>query len=38
MRQAVLAAAGHMDDEDIRIGGGDEGEAKDAPKGGKAHG
>ncbi|MFL6233729.1 MAG: (2Fe-2S)-binding protein [Thermoanaerobaculia bacterium] len=38
MRQAVLAAAGHMDDEDIRIGGGDEGDAKDAPKGGKAHG
>jgi xanthine dehydrogenase YagT iron-sulfur-binding subunit len=42
MRQAVLAAAGHMDDEDIPIGNGDAAGAKEtaAPKGkgGKAHG
>jgi xanthine dehydrogenase YagT iron-sulfur-binding subunit len=35
MRQAVLAAAGHMDDDDIPIGGPD---AAPKGKGGKAHG
>ncbi len=35
MRQAVLAAAGHVDDEDIPIGNGD---AASKGKGGKAHG
>jgi aerobic-type carbon monoxide dehydrogenase small subunit (CoxS/CutS family) len=36
MRQAVLAAAPHMDDDDVRIGGGDE--AGEPKKGGKPHG
>jgi aerobic carbon-monoxide dehydrogenase small subunit len=45
MRLAVLAAAGHMDDDDIPLGSGDAAGAKEgakdaAPKGkgGKAHG
>jgi xanthine dehydrogenase iron-sulfur cluster and FAD-binding subunit A len=41
MRQAVLAAAGHMEDDDIPIGGPDAAGARDAApkgKGGKAHG
>lgn len=38
MRQAVLDAAPHMDDDNIPIGGGDAAGAKAEPKGGKAHG
>ena len=41
MRQAVLAAAGHMNDDDVPIGSGDAAGAKEAApkgKGGKAHG
>jgi xanthine dehydrogenase YagT iron-sulfur-binding subunit len=40
MRQAVLAAAGHMDDDNIEVGGGEAAGARDEPKGkgGKAHG
>lgn len=37
MRQAVLDAAPHMNDEDLPVGG-DAADAKGAPKGGKTHG
>lgn len=38
MRLAVLAAAGHMDDDDVKIGGGDEAKGEKEPKGEKGHG